>query len=70
MEECHMGQCSKKESVERLNTDGEKLHVHFDIYIESLYIYNQKLKRARQSIFLETANRNNNNTCTLFTVAD
>lgn len=60
----------KKESVERLNAYGEKLHVHYDIYIESLYIYKQKLKRARQIIFSEIVNKDINNTCTLFAVVD
>ena len=43
-----------------------KLQVHYDIYRESLHIYNQELKNARQSYFSEIINRNSNNARTLF----
>ena len=47
-----------------------KLQVHYDIYKESLHVYNLELKRARQSFFSEIINTNNNNAQTLFTVVD
>lgn len=47
-----------------------KLQVHYDISKESLHIYNQELKNARQSFFSEVINRNSNNAHTLFSFVD
>ena len=46
------------------------LHIHHDIYKESLHNYNLVLKNARQSHFSDMIKNNSNNARVLFTVVD
>ena len=46
------------------------LHIHHDIYKESLRNYNLVLKNARQSYFSDMIKNNSNNALVLFTVVD
>ena len=43
-----------------------KLHIHHDIYKDSLKSYNQELKKSRQSFFADIINKNTNDARTLF----
>ena len=47
-----------------------RLHVHHDIYKESLRAYNLDLKNARETFFSNIINSNTNNAQTLFATID
>uniref|UniRef100_A0A8C5AGY4 Reverse transcriptase domain-containing protein n=1 Tax=Gadus morhua TaxID=8049 RepID=A0A8C5AGY4_GADMO len=59
-------QCRKVERIWRKT----KLHIHHDIYKESLRAYNLDLKNARETFFSNIIKTNTNNAKTLFATVD